>query len=549
MRFPNLKTAVKSSHQNKNMIQKNHKNPFHSLVLSKPVFYPAILIIFLSIAFCLVFKDNINSYMSSAQTAVTENLGWFFIITVNTLLIYSIYLAFSKFGSIRLGGDDAEPEFSNGSWFAMLFSAGMGIGIMFFSIAEPVSHFANPPREVANLDAKAGQAMEFTFLHWGLHAWGIYAIVGLALAFFSFNRKLPLTFRSLFYPFLGERIHGWWGHSIDIFSVIATVFGLSTSLGLGVQQMNAGLNFLFGWEISASVQAILILFITSIATISVVSGLDKGVKLLSQGNMILAGLLMILIFILGPTVFLLKSYIQNTGSYLADLVSLSTWSDSYVNSGWQNNWTVFYWAWWIAWCPFVGSFIARISKGRTIKEFVLGVLLVPAAITLLWMTVFGGTALHFILDNDMTMINAVQQDLSTALFVFLDKLPWTLVTSTIAIILVGFFFITSSDSGSMVIDNITSGSAKQSPVVQRIFWSFLQGIIAIVLLWGGGLQALQTAVILAGLPFAIILLLLCYSLNKGLSEEYRKKEKKKKVHQEKSYRDIVLEVMDEETNP
>jgi len=528
------------------MIKQTQKSPF-KLTISKPVFYPSILIIFLSIAFCLLFKENINEYFNSAQLAVTENLGWFFIIAVNVLLVYCLYLAFGKFGNIRLGGDDAEPEFTNAAWFAMLFSAGMGIGIMFFSIAEPVSHFSNPPRDTFNLEQQAGQAMEFTFLHWGLHAWGIYAIVGLALAFFSFNKKLPLTFRSLFYPFLGERIHGWWGHAIDILSVIATVFGLSTSLGLGVQQMNAGLNFMFGWEISAAVQGLLILVITSIATLSVVSGLDKGVKLLSQGNMLLAGALLLLVFILGPTVFLMKSYIQNTGAYLADLVSISTWNDAYANSGWQNKWSVFYWAWWIAWSPFVGSFIARISKGRTIREFVLGVLLVPAAITLLWMTVFGGTALNFILEGDLTMISAVQEDLSTALFVFLEKLPWTSLTAVLAIILVGFFFITSSDSGSMVVDNITSGNAVKSPVVQRIFWSFLQGIIAIVLLWGGGLQALQTAVILAGLPFAVILLLLCYSLGKGLQEEYKKNMKKKRIHQEKSYRDIVQEVMEDQT--
>ncbi|QNL51734.1 BCCT family transporter [Olivibacter sp. SDN3] len=515
------------------------------LVVNRPVFYTSLSFIIASIGFCLFFQESIDEWFASAQLAITDNLGWFFILAVNFILIYCLYLAFSKYGNIRLGGDHAEPEFSTLAWFAMLFSAGMGIGIMFFSVAEPVSHFSEPPRPTADPAVRAMQSMEFTSLHWGLHAWGIYSLVGLALAFFSFNSKLPLTFRSLFYPFLGERIHGWWGHIIDIFSVIATIFGLSTSLGLGVQQMNAGLNFLFGWDISISLQAWLILVVISIATLSVVSGLDKGIKLLSQGNMIMALVLMLLVFCLGPSVFLLKSYFQHTGAYLADLIEISTWNDAYSDSGWQNKWTVFYWAWWIAWSPFVGSFIARISKGRTVREFVLGVLLAPALITLLWMTIFGGTALHFILDGDSSLVTAVKDNLSTALFVFLQKIPWTGLLSVLAILLVAFFFITSSDSGALVVDNITSGNAPQTPVIQRIFWAFLQGIIAIVLLWGGGLEALQTAVIIAGLPFAIILLIMCYSLYQGLEEAYRRKQKKLQVHQERSYRDIIQDLLDE----
>jgi len=511
--------------------------------MNKPVFYTSIILVVCSLALCLFFQESIDEWFDKTKFLITANLGWFLILTVNFILFFCLYLAFGKFGKIRLGGDDAEPEFSNVSWFAMLFSAGMGIGIMFFSIAEPVSHFSQPPRPAASKPEMAIQAMNFTALHWGLHAWAIYAVVGLALAFFSFNKKLPLTFRSLFYPFLGERIHGWWGHSIDILSVIATLFGLSTSLGLGVQQMNAGLSFLFEWENSTYLQTVIILVVTSIATISVVSGLDKGVKLLSQGNMIMAFLLMILIFVFGPSIFLLKSFIQNTGSYIADFIEISTWNDSYQESGWQNSWTVFYWAWWIAWSPFVGSFIARISKGRTIKEFILGVLIVPAIITLLWMTIFGGTALHFILEGDNSLVNAVNADLSTALFVFLQKIPFTPILSFIAIVLVAFFFITSSDSGSLVIDNITSGNAAFTPPLQRVFWAFLQAIVAIVLLWGGGLDALQTAVIIAGLPFAVIILLMCYSLNKGLQEELSKNKKKLRSKQEKSYRDTIADLM------
>ncbi|KZE79903.1 choline transporter [Myroides marinus] len=516
------------------------------LVINPPVFITSILLIVALILTCVLFPEKVGEWFPAAQLAVTSNFGWFFVLTVNVILIFAIYLAFSKFGKIRLGGDDAEPEFTKMSWFAMLFSTGMGIGIMFFSIAEPVSHFFNTPRPVDSDIESAVQAMQFTSLHWGLHAWGIYAMVGLALAFFGFNRKLPMTFRSLFYPFWGEKIHGWWGHIIDILSALATVFGLSTSLGLGVIQITAGLEYLYGWEITPGMQAGIILFVISIATISVFSGLDKGVKLLSNANMYIAASFMLLIFILGPTLFIMKGYVENTGAYLANFIDISTWNDTYLGSGWQNVWTIFYWAWWIAWSPFVGSFIARISKGRTVKEFVLGVLIVPGLITLLWMNVFGGSALHTILSGDVTMIAAVKADVSTALFVFLENFPFTKFLSIVAIVLIFSFFITSSDSGSLVVDNITSGSNGESPVWQRVFWSFAQGIIAIVLLWGGGLDALQTAVIITGLPFAVILLVMCYSLQKGLKEELTKTTKKAKSKQEKSYKEIIAELLEEE---
>ncbi|MEC4115454.1 BCCT family transporter [Myroides phaeus] len=516
------------------------------LVINPPVFITSILLIIALIAVCVLFPTKVGSWFAIAQNSVTTNFGWFFVLTVNVILIFAIYLAFSKFGKIRLGGEDAEPEFSKGSWFAMLFSTGMGIGIMFFSIAEPVSHFGTPPRPVDNEIQGAIQAMEFTSLHWGLHAWAIYAMVGLALAFFGFNRKLPMTFRSLFYPFWGEKIHGWWGHVIDILSTLATVFGLSTSLGLGVTQITAGLNYLYGWEISPLMQAGIILVVISIATVSVFSGLDKGVKILSTANMYIASVFMLMIFFLGPTLFILKGYVQNTGSYLANFIDISTWNETYLGNGWQNVWTIFYWAWWIAWSPFVGSFIARISKGRTVKEFILGVLIVPGLITLLWMNVFGGSALEMILSGDLSMVTAVKEDISTALFVFLEHFPLAKFLSIIAIILIFSFFITSSDSGSLVVDNITSGSFGESPVWQRVFWSFTQGFIAIVLLWGGGLDALQTAVIITGLPFAVILLVMCYSLQKGLQEELNKQHKKQKSKQEKSYKDIISELIDEQ---
>ncbi|MHC5308666.1 BCCT family transporter [Myroides sp. LJL116] len=513
------------------------------LVINPPVFFTSILLIISLISACLLFPTKIGPWFAQAQYLVTTNFSWFFIITVNIILIFALYFAFSKFGSIRLGGDNAEPEFTKTSWFAMLFSTGMGIGIMFYSIAEPVSHYINPPRPTSSDIDSAIQAMEFTSLHWGLHAWAIYAMVGLALAFFSFNRKLPMTFRSLFYPFWGERIHGWWGHTIDILSTLATVFGLSTSLGLGVTQVSAGLTYLYGWEISPMVQAGIILLVIGVASISVFSGLDKGVKLLSNANMYLASAFMLTIFILGPTLFILKGYVQNTGSYLANFIDISTWNDTYGSSGWQNAWTIFYWAWWIAWSPFVGSFIARISKGRTIKEFILGVLIVPGLITLLWMNIFGSSALEMILNGDTTIVTAVTTDISTALFSFLEHFPYSEFLSIVAIILVFSFFITSSDSGSLVIDNITSNSEGKSPVWQRVFWSFAQGLIAIVLLWGGGLDALQTAVIITGLPFAVILIILCFSLYKGLQEELKKKQKQQMSIEEKSYQQVISDLL------
>lgn len=518
------------------------------LVINPPVFFTTITLIAFSLILCLLFSQSLDEWFASTQLLITQNLGWFLIITVNIILVFGLYLAFSKFGKIRLGGDKAEPEFTKASWFTMLFSAGMGIGIMFYSVAEPVSHFSDAPRPTGSDAQAAIQAMNFTSLHWGFHAWGIYAIVGLALAFFSFNRNLPMSFRSLFYPFWGEKIHGWRGHSIDILSALATIFGLSTSLGLGVTQISAGLTFLFGWEISPLMQSVMILVVIAIATISVLSGLNKGVKLLSTGNMILAVILMGLIFVFGPTLFITKGYIQNTGSYLANFIDISTWNDTFGDTGWQNKWTIFYWAWWIAWSPFVGSFIAIISKGRTIKEFILGVLIIPSLVTLLWMNVFGGTALHFILEGDFSMVTAVQEDMSTALFVFLENFPFTRFLSILAILLIFVFFITSSDSGSLVINSITSGNAAYTPAWQRVFWSFLQGFIAIVLLWGGGLSALQTAVIITGIPFAVIILIMCYSLHLGLKEELKRYEKQLKSKEERSYKDIITDLIDEQQN-
>lgn len=501
-----------------------------------PVFWPATFLIFFFITITLVVGEPMEEVFVSMKDFITDKTGWLFILVVNLFILFCIYVGFSKYGKIRLGGKDAKPEFSTSAWFAMLFSAGMGIGLLFWGVAEPVHHYANSPTaENYSLDA-AQDAMNLSFLHWGLHAWGIYAIVALALAFFTYNKKLPLTIRSVFYPILGDRIHGWLGDVIDVFAVLATLFGLATSLGLGVQQLSGGLSFLFDLPNTPTTQVILIAAITSIATISVVSGIDKGVKFLSEWNIRIAGIFLLFILIFGPTLYIMRGFIQNVGTYLSDFISVSSWTESFRDAGWQGDWTVFYWAWWISWSPFVGMFIARVSKGRTIREFIFGVLLIPALLTFLWMTAMGGSAIYLDLQSGThELANAIVSDSTKALFVFIQQFPLSMIGSIISLFLVTSFFVTSSDSGSLVIDNITSGGMLDSPVAQRVFWATTEGAVAAVLLVGGGLGALQTAAITTGLPFLFILLFMVYSLYKGLQTEYQEMEQLDKPSDKKRY--------------
>ena len=450
--------------------------------------------------------------------SISTNAGWFFTLAMTLILLFVVYIMFSRYGDIRLGGEDAEPDFSTTSWFAMLFSAGMGIGLLFYGVAEPMFHFINPPMPVENQVEAAHQAMAFTFMHWGLHSWAVYALIGLALAFFSFNKGQPLSIRTIFYPLLGDRINGAWGNLIDILATVATLFGVATSLGFGVQQINAGLSHLFGINQSVIVQMILIVIITSIATVSVVRGLDAGVKKLSEINIRLAMLLLLFVLICGPTMFILNGFAENIGYYMQKLLVISTWNETFENTNWQNSWTVFYWAWWIAWSPFVGMFIARVSRGRTIREFLMGVLCVPTIVTFLWMTVFGNTALYIEMFGDGSFAQAVTDNVPLSLFLLLEKLPFNAVTSILGVLVVVSFFVTSSDSGSMVIDIITAGGNPDPPIPQRLFWAILEGVVAAALLVSGGLSALQSAVIATGLPFGIVLLVLCFSLKKGLNE-------------------------------
>ncbi len=491
----------------------------------------AILVVFILLT--LMFHKEATEFFNSALSVITSTTGWFLILAANMFILAAIYFAFSKFGKIRIGGTDAKPEFSTLAWFAMLLSAGMGIGLMFWSVGEPMYHYLSPSPMFTGIKGGTPQAaqaaMGVTYFHWGLHPWAIYSIVGLGLAFFAYNRGLPLTVRSIFYPILGNRIYGFWGNLIDVLSVLATLVGLATSLGLGVQQVNAGLNFLFGIEISTTVQVILIAVITAFATMSVMSGLDGGVKRLSEGNMALAGIFMLLMLILGPTVIILGGFTQTIGYYLTKLPQLSLWTETFQKTTWQGSWTVFYWAWWISWSPFVGMFIARISKGRTVKEFILSVMLIPTFLSFLWMSVFGGSALFFQASGTADIAAAVQANVSTAMFVMLEQLPFTHVLSFIAIILVTIFFITSSDSGSLVVDHLTSGGKLDSPIPQRVFWAVMEGLVAAVLLIGGGLKTLQTASVTTGLPFAVILLFIIYALYIGFSEENYVEEKVEKA--------------------
>ncbi|NER13912.1 BCCT family transporter [Leptobacterium flavescens] len=488
-----------------------------------PVFYPSAGLILLTITFALLIGEPLEEILWSIQSWITEHFGWFFILTVNVLLISVIYFAFGKFGKLKLGGEGSKPEFSFFAWLAMLFSAGMGIGLLFFGVAEPISNFDMPPVDTGVLTEEAHNALVYTYLHWGFHGWAIYALVGLALAFFSFSRKLPFSIRSVFYPIFGERIYGRLGDVIDILSVVSTLFGLTVSLGLGAQQITSGLNYLFGIPNQTWMHLTLIGFITAGATISVVLGLNKGIRVLSKFNMRLAVIFLFLMIIIGPTLFLLNGFVQTTGGYLQNIIKLGTWTGAYTNGEWQSKWTFVYWAWWISWSPFVGMFIARISMGRTIKEFVLGVLLAPAILTFFWISVFGGSALFLEINGIGELSQAVKSDISTALFAMLREFPLDFITSFIGIVLVIIFFVTSSDSGSLVIDYITSGGKLDAPVGQRIFWALSEGGVAAVLLLGGGLVALQTAVLSIGLPFALVLLIMCYSLYKGLLEEYKKR--------------------------
>jgi choline/glycine/proline betaine transport protein len=495
--------------------------PRPRIQVNPPVFFVSAALILAFVLFGALFPEQAGRTFDSLQAGVVRDFGWFYIVAVALFLIFVLFLMMSRYGDVKLGPDESEPEYSYLSWFAMLFSAGMGIGLLFFGVAEPIQHYAKPPVGEGSTVESARQAMILTFFHWGVHAWAIYIVVGLALAYFAFRRGLPLTLRSGLFPLIGKRIHGPIGHAIDIFAVLGTMFGIATSLGFGVLQVNAGFSYLFGLPVNATVQVVLIAVITGMATLSAGTGLDKGVKRLSELNIILAITLLVFVLMVGSTVFLLQAFVQNIGAYLGAVVQRTFRMYAYEPNAWLGDWTLFYWGWWISWSPFVGMFIARISRGRTIREFITGVLLVPALFTFLWMTVFGNTAIALDLSGAAPIAQTVADNMPVALFEVMEQLPFSLFASGLVTLLVITFFVTSADSGALVIDMITSGAAPNPPVWQRIFWAICAGVVAAVLLLAGGLKALQTAALASALPFAIVMLFICYGLLRALQTETR----------------------------
>lgn len=507
-----------------------------NLDIHSKVFIISALTILVFVLLTLALQEQAGELFTGLRGWVTGHMTWFFQTAANIFVVLCLGLIVSPLGKVRLGGKDAVPDYSYRGWFSMLFAAGMGIGLMFYGVAEPMSHYsasvggvvmdasgvrtdwAPLSGAVGDTEAAMRLGMAATIYHWGLHPWAIYAIVALALALFSFNKGLPLSMRSIFYPILGERVWGWPGHVIDILAVFATLFGLVTSLGIGAEQAAAGLNHLFGMPTGEVTKVLLIIAITAIALMSVLAGLDKGVKRLSEINMLLAFLLLLFVIVMGPTLAILTGFFDNLGAYLEYFPALSN-PVGREDVNFTQGWTGFYWAWWISWSPFVGMFIARVSRGRTVREFLIAVLLVPSLVSVLWMTAFGGTALDQLLGNNFSGVQEAAIELQ--LFVMLSQLPLAQISSFIGIILVVMFFITSADSGSLVIDTVTAGGKVNAPVAQRVFWVVMEGVLAIALLLGGGLVALQAMAVSTGLPFTLVLLVGCVAIVKGLLSEPR----------------------------
>ncbi|WOI55090.1 BCCT family transporter [Palleronia sp. LCG004] len=502
-----------------------------------PVFGVSALTIIGFVLLTLIFQDQASAAFNWLFNFVTTTFDWFFLLAGNIFVLFCLILIFTPLGRVRLGGADAVPDFTYLSWFAMLFAAGMGIGLMFFGVLEPVYHMqvSNPlglqgpfgengELNEALIREARDHGLAATIYHWALHPWSIYAVVALALALFTYNKQLPLSIRSCFYPLLGDRVWGWPGHAIDIIAVFATLFGLATSLGLGAQQASAGLEYVYGIPQTINTQVIIIMGVTLIALISVIRGVDGGVRVLSNINMFFAFLLVLFVFVAGPSLVILRDFWGGLSTYVTDIVPLSN-PFGRTDDSYREGWTSFYWAWWISWSPFVGMFIARVSRGRSVREFITCVILIPSLVSVFWMAVFGGTAIEQVVSHPDT--SGVKDNVidgyndAIALFSMLGELPFTSIASTLAIILVLVFFITSSDSGSLVIDTITAGGKTEAPTAQRIFWCLTEGIVAIALLIGGGLTALQAMVNATGIFFTFVLLFLCYAIYKGLRSEPR----------------------------
>jgi len=488
--------------------------------VSLPVFSVAAVFNVGIIAFGAIWTETATQVFSAVLHAITTYFGWYYIVIVSAFLVFVVWLGFSRFGSIRLGPPGEEPDFGYPAWIAMLFAAGMGMGLVFWGVAEPLSHFQEPPHASPRSPEAVTEAMRFSFFHWGFHPWAIYIIFALGLAFYHFRHGLPLAPRSLLYPLLGDRIHGWIGHLTDAFCVVGTLLGVATSLGLGAMQIGAGLQGLVGIESDVHTHVIVIAVITIVATTSTVTGVARGIRRLSELNMLLMGVLLLFVFLAGPTLFQIELFVTSFGDYLQNVVETSLWVDLEEGISWQSEWTRFYWGWWISWCPFVGIFVARISKGRTIREFIACVFLIPAMTNFVWFSVFGGTAMHLELHGDASLAAAVVDDVSSSLHLLLSELPMSRLTQWVGLLLVVVFFITSSDSGSFVDDMVTCGGNPNPPTANRVFWGLSEGAAAASLLLAGGLDALRTASVSAALPQSVLLILACFGLARALRTEF-----------------------------
>ncbi len=489
--------------------------------MNPPVFLGSAAVVIVFVLVGTLFTDFARRTFAAIQQFIVGYFGWFYVLGATTMLVFVLWLLFSRVGRIRLGGDDARPEFGYFSWFAMMMAAGMGIGVVFFGAAEPIQHYIDSPTAQSRTPQAVREAMRFTFYHWGLHPWAIYSAMALPLAYFHFRYKLPLAPRSLLYPLLGEGIHGRIGHAVDILCTVGTLFGVATSLGLGAQQINTGLNQLMGLPTGTWSQIGLIAAITAVATVSVVSGIKVGIRRLSEFNVGLAGVILLFVLITGPTLYIVELFISSVGYYLQKLPQTSLWP----GAEWQGNWTLFYWSWWISWSPFVGVFVARISKGRTIRQFIFAAFVVPTLMGFLWFSVIGGTALHIEQFGVGGVAEATVQDPTLSLYRVLGELPLVKLTWGVATLLIVVFFITSSDSGSLVDDMVTSGGDPNPPKAQRVFWAVSEGAVAATLLLAGGLTALRTASLTTGVPMTLFLLVACYGLGKALRVDIQKQGK------------------------
>lgn len=484
------------------------------------VFYISISLILLFLIFGFIFPEQLTGVTSQLFAFITNDLGWFYLVTVLGVLIFSLYLAFGRFGKIRLGNDDDRPEYSTFSWFAMLFSAGMGIGLVFWGVAEPVFHYAQPPMGIEPLSTQSAMmSFRYAFLHWGFHPWAIYAIVGLALAYVTFRKKMPCLISSTLYPLLGEKTRGPIGHVIDILALILTVIGVATSLGMGALQVNGGLNTLFNVPNNISTQVIIIIVITVLFLISATTGLDKGIKILSNTNIIIAVLLLLFVFLFGPTIFIIDTFFVSLSGYIQNLLPMSLSLSPFDKDPWIGTWTIFYWAWWLSWGPFVGTFIARISKGRTVKEFILGVVILPAIFCCIWFTIFGGTALYFEIFEGVDIVAQVTNDVTVGLFATLSYLPLGKIISFIATILIITFFVTSADSATFVIGMFSRNGDLNPDNKIKVIWGVILSLMAIVLLFSGGLVAMRNTSIIMALPFLFIIIMMCVAIFKAFRNE------------------------------